>query len=149
MSTSSLPGETLFFLPFFFLSAAGCGGSALPQGEVSGTVIYRGRPLPGGIISFVSDRGFQNTAMIGPDGRYQIKGAIGPTKVTIDNRMLNKVQRSRGPNSKLLTPSTESSPSVEGTYVPLPPKYLSADQSGLTCEIRKGSQDHDFKLDPS
>ena len=138
-----------FLTVFLMLSATGCGGSALPQGEVSGTVSYQGRPLPGGIITFLSDRGFQNSAIIGPDGRYQIKAAAGPSKVTIDNRMLSKRPWSRGPRLKPPTPSAESPPRVEGTYVPLPSKYLSADQSGLTCEIQKGTQAHDFKLNPS
>jgi hypothetical protein len=137
-----------FFLMFFLLSAAGCGGSAAPQAEVSGTVTYRGKPLPGGIITFVSDRGLQNSAVISPDGRYQIKVATGATKVTIDNRMLRKGQQATGPRLKNPNPSAEPPPSVDGTYVPLSPKYLSADQSGLTCEIQKGSQVRDFQLGP-
>ena len=130
------------------LSAAGCSRSSLPQGEVSGTVTYWGKPLPGGIITFLSEHGYQNSAVIGLDGRFQIKAAIGPTKVTIDNRMLNKEQTALAPRLKPPTSSVDSRPRVSGTYVPLPVKYLSADQSGLKCEIQNGSQVHDFQLSP-
>ena len=138
-----------FLTLILLLSATGCGGSALPRGDISGIVNYRGQPLPGGIITFVSDRGLQNSAVIGPDGRFQIKAAIGATKVTIDNRMLRKEQGYAGPRLKPPSPVAESSPRVDGTYVPLPARYLSADQSGLTCEVQKGSQVRDFKLGAS
>ncbi|HTU18378.1 MAG TPA: hypothetical protein VMG10_09995 [Gemmataceae bacterium] len=131
------------------LSASGCGGSTDLQADISGTVSYGGQPLPGGMITFVPGRGLAQSAVIGPDGHYQIKAAVGHTKVTIDNRMLRKEQVVAGPRLKPPTAAAVSSPSVSGTYVPLPEKYLSAEQSGLTCEVQKGSQVHDFKLDAS
>lgn len=132
----------------FLLAALGCGDSSstMQQAEVSGTVSYQGRPLPGGMISFLSERGFQNSAVISPDGHFRIKAAVGRSKVTIDNRMLSKQQKSTGPRLKNRPDSAEASPTVEGTYVPLPEKYLSADESGLTYDVQKGTQTHDFQL---
>jgi hypothetical protein len=136
-------------LTVLLLSAAGCSGSATPQGEVSGTVSYRGQPLPGGIITFVSERGLQNSAVIGPDGHYRIKTFAGPAKVTINNQILKAEQAAPGPRLHPPTAGGDSAPRVEGTYVPLPTNYLSADQSGLTCDVQKGTQIRDFALGAS
>lgn len=138
-----------FAIVFFMLASVGCGKSPTEQGEVTGTVSYQGKPLPGGSISFLSERGFQSSAVISPEGHFRIKSVVGPCKVTIDNRMLSKDQRNRGPRLKSSPPGTTAPATVEGTYVPLPDKYLSFEKSGLTCEVQKGSQTRDFPLDPT
>jgi hypothetical protein len=128
------------------LLAAGCARPGLSQAEVSGRVTYRGRPLPGGVVTFVSARGLSGTAAIGADGSYQVRAPVGDVKVSVDNRMLRKAGRPAGyrvgsrPEGEGLHPLT-------GTYVPVPDKYASAETSGLTCHVAGGGQAFDIRLE--
>lgn len=137
-----MPARFFKFLPLLLL--LGCGGLS-KEGEVTGTVKYQGKPLPGGVVTFINDRGLQNTAIIDANGSYQIKVAVGPTKVRIDNRMLSPDSTT---SPRLKPPAASSTPAlnVQGTYVPLPLKYLSGEGSGLHCDVRQGTQTVDFEL---
>ena len=128
------------------LLAAGCGASTPPDGEVSGTVSYRGQPVRGGIITFVSDRGVQTSAVIDPIGHYQMKAPSGAMKVTVNNLMLRKGQADARLRLKQPAGTTTDGPTVNGTYVPIPQKYLSAEQSGLAWTVRPGTQTYDIPL---
>ena len=132
-------------LPVLFL--VGCGDSLPQKVEFSGTVRFQGKPLPGGAIAFLSERGLQNSAIIDPEGHYRIKMFVGPTKVTVNNLMLRNAQPYKGPDSKPPDGNAATSSTVKGTYVPLPPKYRSVGTSGLTCEVQKGMGVHNFDLE--
>ena len=51
--------------------AAGCGGTPT-TGSITGTVTYDGKPLDGGIISFVPATGNTVAAIIQADGAYSV-----------------------------------------------------------------------------
>src|SRR5205807_2404737 len=72
----------------------GCGPG---QGTVSGQVKYRGKPVPGGLITFVPADPRQPPAFTNLDenGRYQLTVAAGQVKISVDNRELAPV--SKGP----------------------------------------------------
>jgi hypothetical protein len=130
--------------PLLVLLAAGCGRD-VPQAEVSGTVTYRGKPLPGGVVTFITDRGLSGTATIGADGGYRLLAPVGDVKVSVDNRMLRKVRSagyriSNRPEGEGLQPLT-------GTYVPVPEKYASAETSGLTRHVDREAQTFDIRLE--
>src|SRR5260370_42095195 len=92
-------GRALFsfafcLLPFAFCLAlaAGCGGGRphVPTAEVSGKVLYKGQPLPGGSVMFFATQAEHvNSATIDENGNYKIDGAIGEVKISVDNRNLN------------------------------------------------------------
>jgi hypothetical protein len=127
------------------LLALGC-GSSTPEGEVTGVVTYRGQPVPGGVITFISDRGIPATAYIDPTGHYRVKAPVGVAKVTVNNLMLRKGKAAGGPRLKPPEGATPAAPVPEGTYKPIPEKYLSADQSGLAWTVRPGTQTYDVPL---
>ena len=91
--------------------------------EVSGRVLYNGKPLPGGRVTFVTADGFASTAVIDETGNYRIKSRVGEAGIGVDNRMLQK----RGNR-------------VPGRYVQIPAKYSTPDTSGLKYKVRKGQQ---------
>lgn len=114
----------------FLLLLAGCSRSSIEQVKISGKVLYRGKPLPGGVVTFMSAKGFSSTATIDSDGNYQVTAPVGDVKIVVDNRMLRKTSR-----NQMLKPSAEATTHqpIAGVYVPIPEKYSSADTSSLTC----------------
>jgi hypothetical protein len=113
--------------------AAGCG----PQKQVlkdravvSGTVSFDGKPLPGGVIRFLSADGQVSTsAMIYEGGRYKTDRApIGEMIVTIDTQSLQYGNMA--------------------AYVPIPAAYNHPSTSGLTANLQPGENENvDFALE--
>ncbi len=139
-----------WFLYTVFLAApflAGCGSSGPgpggPQGEVSGKVLFKGKPLPGGMVTFMGPAGMFGNSRIGEDGSYQLTAPVGEVKITVDNRMLAVKEK---PGEAALNPSTAPRDPIKGKYVRLPDKYYSAETSGLTYTVTKGSQSFDVNL---
>jgi hypothetical protein len=68
--------------------ASGCSSSVA---EVTGTVTFKDKPLPGGIITFFAEGGLAKpaSAMIDESGNYRVKAPIGKCVVTVDNRVLS------------------------------------------------------------
>jgi hypothetical protein len=109
------------------LLASGCGGRAV--GAISGTVKFQDQPLPEGIISFVTEKGEVVTGKI-QDGTYEVKAVpVGPARIT--------VRQIIDPLAQNPKPSRVREISV---------RYQSADDSGLTYTVVRGSQVHDFEL---
>lgn len=136
---------------------AGCGRVGEQQAEVSGKVSFKGKPLPGGVITFASARGYAATAVISPDGAYKLKAPIGDVQIGVDNRMLDKNDpkrikaEQRGKSGRLKIPTEVASKQqgqqeVTGSYVFLPPRYSDPTKSGLTYKVTAGSQTHDVEL---
>src|SRR5690349_19114636 len=75
--------------------SAGCHKHAqsIAYVPVSGKVMYKGKPLPGGRITFVTVKdGFASSANVKEDGQYQMNAPLGEVKIGVDNSML-RVQR--------------------------------------------------------
>jgi hypothetical protein len=62
--------------------AAGCGSSQKPIGQLSGTVTFKGQPVPAGYISFTPDaaKGGQGTVKVAQikDGKYDTSQSSDP-----------------------------------------------------------------------
>jgi hypothetical protein len=137
--------------------AAGCGDNkkkAPPYAEVSGTVLFKGKPLPGGQVTFANDGGFTGSATIDPDGKYKLSAPTGNVKIAVDNAMLQPagggMRRGPAPPAKmpgLKRPDSEAPHKMPGHYVQIPQKYYNPQDSGLTYTVVAGSQTHDIKLD--
>jgi hypothetical protein len=148
------------------LFLVGCSDASQQQAEVSGTVTYRGKALPGGIVTFISDKGFQNSATIDENGHYSIFVGLGANKITVDNRLLNKNKQTPAPRVKsddgrlqkksqpipesprLKPPEgTTQETTLAGTYVPIRESYASAESSGLVYTVVPGTQVKDIPLE--
>jgi hypothetical protein len=71
------------FVLLLGLSAVGCGLNS--KGNISGKVLYDGKPLPGGLVTFVPTSGQGAfTSRLGPDGSYSLeKVPTGPMKIAV------------------------------------------------------------------
>src|SRR4051812_19782711 len=61
--------------------AAGCNGGP-PKGTVTGKVVFDGKPVAGGQISFVQANGVPKTANINEDGSYKVED-LAPGDATV------------------------------------------------------------------
>jgi hypothetical protein len=127
--------------------AAGCRRSPLEeQAEVSGTVFYKGKPLPGGQITFANSRGHTSVAVIDPRGHYQCPAPVGEVQIAVENRMLER-QTSDLPMAVPERAPKPQGESIRGTYVPLPQKYHALETSGLKYTVTDKPQTHDVLLE--
>jgi hypothetical protein len=141
--------------------AAGCGG----QVKVSGRVLYDGQPLPGGWVTFRPADSRQNavSAQIDPQGKYEAVLPAGDVEACVDNRdlepappggaptmppeLLKAIQNAGGqlPSTPTDAPPKER-PAQAGTYVQIPDRYYTVENSGLKFTVSSASKDHDIVL---
>jgi hypothetical protein len=141
------------YLPLGFLVLAvlcdGCTKSSKTEtAEISGKVMFKGKGLPGGRVTFVADAGgFAAGANIGEDGSYKITSApVGPVHITVDNRMLEK--KPRAPKGPILKrPDAEAPTPPQGHYVAIRQDYYSADKTPLTYTVKAGPQTYDVPVE--
>jgi len=130
---------------------------ATDMAEVSGKVLYQGKPLPGGTITFVNKNGpaFASGGNIDENGNYKVQAPVGEVKVSVNNAHLappGGMGRGKGPSAPAIKPGLKRPGSEEpnkekGQFVPIPDKYSDPDQSGLNYTINKGSQTLEIKLE--
>lgn len=122
--------EKLVLAAAVLLAVVGCGGGELPpnRSEISGTVTFDGKPLPGGSVIFISetDPNMSVPALI-IDGKYATKRApLGACRVTVETE-------------SLLLGNPDA-------YVKIPQHYDRADESGLTVTLEPGKNVANFDL---
>jgi hypothetical protein len=145
--------------------ASGCGSKTT---RASGQVLLDGKPLPGGIVTFVPVEGkAPATATIQEDGTFDMPNApVGPVQVTVNNLALKpgkpevaEAPRRKGPRGRIPPPAVEQAKrerlgvpqkgepeKMPGTYVPIPPEYLRIETSGLTLNVQRGGDPHTIEL---
>jgi hypothetical protein len=114
--------------------SVGCGGPF--TGEVAGKVMYKGEPLPGGIVTISHPDGRVAKCTIHEDGSYSIRDAPGG-EVTITVQTVPRIPGVPG-LSEPVYPA--------GKYVKIPDKYAKPSQSGLHLQVRRGSQEFPIEL---
>ena len=94
--------------------------------SVTGKVIYKGKPVPDAIVTFLSEDGNIVAVPVGADGTYTVtKLKPGKHTLTVDPPM----QRPGGAKA-----------------VVIPKKYSGLRTSGLTYTVKEGKQNHDITL---
>jgi hypothetical protein len=129
--------------------------------EVSGKVFFKGKPLPGGRVTFAAiEGGFASTRPIDENGNYKINAPIGDVLISVDNRMFlprdaakkgkgKGSAQTKGPDHHPKRPDSqaaEAEPAKGRRYVPIPERYANCDTSGLTYTVKPGPQSHDIEL---
>jgi len=127
-------------------------------------VIYKGQPLPGGIVTFLTKDNHSVSATIQEDGTYEItKVPTGSVTICVETESLNPVmppaqagmgvrkeqgfimpESMRGRVPKEMARPEE--PPLTGKYVKIPKKFTDPEQSGLTYVVQRGKQVHDIEL---
>jgi hypothetical protein len=135
-------GNAMFFLAIATFASMGCGGG---KGNVSGEVKYKGQPLAAGTITFLFQDGEKQVMHADiTDGKYTLPPTqTGLAKVTITATPPNTSHGALPSGA----PAAAASVSPD-KYVPIPATYGSADQSGLTYDVKSGTQTKDFPLNP-
>ncbi|NLF06447.1 MAG: hypothetical protein GX594_00490 [Pirellulaceae bacterium] len=141
----------VFFAAIFtavFTSCFGCGPSRPETAAVKGRVIYQGKPVAEGTITFYPESGRPATGSISADGTYRLTtfepndgATLGRHRVTIEAR-------------RITAPMMQGETAGEevGAYGPpvvewlVPEKYSRLDGSTLTAEVQQGGGDIDFDL---
>jgi hypothetical protein len=157
-------GHCLLIL-FLGLAAAGCGSAT---GQVTGKVIFRGKPLSGGAVSFLPASGQgANTSRIKEDGTYTvIKVPVGTVKIVVAPPAAAKLD----PKIKMMVDAVKSGktkmsqeeidkmppefrealdsggPSSSGRSGVIPKQYTDPEKSVLEYTVTSGSQIHDIEL---
>ena len=140
---------------------AGCGR---PVGSVSGTVSYKGTPLKGGTITFISTEGQPSAAAtLNTEGKYTIPSITGGAyTVCVETASLkpppnfvfpkNTPSVKLDPNTPVPEGYTPSSPNESKVlqnarrYVPIPEHYGDQKKTDLTFTAGGGEQTHDIDL---
>src|SRR5262249_49021134 len=67
------------------IQGAGAEAADEVMGKVSGRVFYKGKPLPGGVVTFFPARGKPQAATIHDDGTYSVSVPVGEARVTVSS----------------------------------------------------------------
>lgn len=121
------------------LFAVGCEG----RGDMSGKVLYKGKPLVFGTVLVQARDGSAHQANIDPDGGYAVSGVLsGTVRVAVNS-----------PNPKGITLVPRKNPNKKSTPFPdapgwfaIPNRYETVANSGLTYTIKGGSNAIDIEL---
>jgi hypothetical protein len=137
------------FLPCLtVLAVAGCGPGS---GSVSGKVTYKGTPLPGGTVTFMTSDQKVKTAIIGSDGTYSIdKVTTGPAKIAVTPLVPLPPMM---PGGMAMDPGKVDAPEGDAAAPPaadksasIPEHYKDPEKSGLTHTVTTGKQEHNIEL---
>jgi len=141
------PGGSLWGLTaLLLLVLAGCGKPKW-GGPVSGQVLYKGKPLPSGAVTFLGPDGLAANAEI-LNGSYKIdRPPLGECKIavlTVPNAPPGGI-----PNfDPVLDTPADGVIKPRGQYVPIPDRYARPETSGLTFTVTDKPQTHNIELKP-
>jgi hypothetical protein len=114
--------------------------------EVTGKVLFQGKPLPGGLVTFVAvNGGFAETGTIDENGNYQVQAPVGDVEIGVTNLMLKGVGGPKGAPRLQKAEGAGLLPK-KGRYVLIPPVYQDPHTSGLRYTVTPGTQTHDIEL---
>jgi hypothetical protein len=133
------------------VASGGCTGDKVAT--VSGTVTYKGKPLPGGTITFLSeDRTRQEMAPIKADGSYTA-AAVPTGKVLVGVQPAGKKMSAviKGETKDLSKPpkdsgAASSAPTTAGEYVNIPAYLHSPATSKIALDVDTNSKSFDITL---
>lgn len=145
-----LRGTCLIFLVIGPATLTGCGPG---KGALSGKVSYQGKPLPGGFITIVPEKGTAAQTVQGKietDGTYSVSNIIaGPVKIGVQGLETPKYAEAMIPPSEMATrgkDTLKASPKATQPAVKLPVDYGNPEKSGLRYTVTGGSQVYDIDL---
>jgi hypothetical protein len=140
---------TLCLLMLFLLGAftLGCGGGS-KTAAVSGRVTYKGKPVPNASVSFTPVEGTGRAAdgVTDSNGRYTLTTYSASDGAPPGKYRIHVI--AYGPSRPPKPGETGSG--MPGEMMPgdpvIPTKYFKPDTSGLTYEVKRGSNTANFDL---
>jgi hypothetical protein len=132
-------------LLLLILANSGCAGGPVAA-KVSGTVTYRGEPLPAGKVSFYGPNDQVASALISEDGNYEAANVpLGAVKVAVSTplppppeieKAAKEGKRRFGKGNLIQAPQRT---------VSIPPKYSDPGKSALSVTVIEGT--HVFNIE--
>jgi hypothetical protein len=129
----------LLFVLAFVMS--GCGGNGASTATVTGTVTYRGAPVPAGRVSFYGPNDQVASAILNEDGSYEAQNVpLGSVKVAVSTplppppeiqKAAKEGKRRFGKGNLIQAPAN---------VVTIPPKYNDPAKSGLRVTVTPDAQ---------
>jgi hypothetical protein len=128
------------------LLLSGCGGGS--TATVSGTVTYKDKPLPGGLITFMAEQGDAVArGKIEKDGTYRVnKVPVGNVKIGIQASEPPKYGAGMIPKEEAAKLGKKATAVDPGDHVTLPKQFADPNKSGLTYTVKHGPQEHNISL---
>lgn len=138
-----------FSATFLLLILAGCGTRT---GEVSGEIVFKGKPVPGGIVTFrPADESHNSVSYeLGRDGKFKVELPVGEALISIDNREFEPRPATvaaipPGVNLpadvvKGMQSSSKESSKVSDRWVKLPERYYQVETSNIKITVKGGKQ---------
>ena len=136
-------------LTCILLCFVGCGPRT---GVVSGEVTYKGKPVPGGLLTFRPSDPSHNSVSyeLDRDGKYSLELPVGEAIICIDNREFEPRPATAPaipPGMSLpaevvksMQASSKESAKVSDRWVKLPEKYYQVETSDLKITVKGGPQ---------
>jgi hypothetical protein len=126
--------------------AAGCGA----QGSVTGKVTYKDKPVANGTIVFLfnDEKGGGKVFTIDKDGNYNATGLpTGAARIAVTPPAVMKMPPAVQARLKKDAHAPQGVNDTEGgSLTDMPKSYQNPEKSGLTCEVKGGSQEHNVTI---
>jgi hypothetical protein len=133
-----------------------------PTGQVTGKITYKGQPVPGGTIMFIStsEAGDFGGGAIKEDGTYDVpKAPAGTCKIQMQVKtggspaippqqlamMKREIQKAKEAGVKVPEDLKLDGTKKKATF-DFPRKYSDVSSSGLTMEVTTGTQEKNWEL---
>ena len=126
----------LLFLSVFNLTMIGCGPS---QGDLGGTVSYKGKSVVRGSVLVVGTDRVPKQGPINPDGTYLVKDiTAGAVKIAVISPQ---------PTAKVARKKDEAPEKADTTgWFRLPENYSDPEKSSHSFQLKSGSNSHNIEL---
>jgi hypothetical protein len=129
------------------LNALVCSGCGPGHGDLSGKVSFNGQPVRVGSVVVLPADNMPRSVLI-EDGTYTVRNLpAGSVKLAV-NSPDPLLQRSAGRNAAARQKAEAAAAVRAEKWFPIPEKYASFEQSGLSCEVRSGTNSFDLALVP-
>jgi hypothetical protein len=123
---------------FLILLMGGCGAKGPTIGALRGQVRLDGKPMSNGMVVFDNaDAGISLWVPLDADGRYVARSHDTPGLPVGSYRVAVRPHRAWNVDAKTGLPATTVGDGKKEPPSPIPPRFLSADTSGLTVEVQK------------
>ena len=154
------PGLKLVGLSLFLISlSVGCGGAGGDgfkgaRGQVTGTVMYQGKPVPAGTsVLFQAKDGASYTAtgVVGSDGKYELsyqgKKDLPAVAYMVTLSPPANTAAAAATDPAAMADGQKLAEAAASAQAVIPAKYLSIVDTTLTFTVKEGANKADFTLE--
>lgn len=135
----------------------GCTANPQAPARITGSVTYKGGPVPAGTVVFHTTEQGSYAAQLSADGSYEVRDVPkGKLVVTVETESVNPNTKTKAYGGDKGSKMYEERLRAEGRaaaekappqqYVKIPAKYADQEKSPLNVEVSAGSQTHNFTL---